>query len=68
MASQLPIGMRIRGETGDIEIPFRTRLLFIGQVEPIQLQEGITLKLMQALNLRTWCNLFVASYTCDFLV
>ena len=37
----------------------RTRLLFIGQVELIQLQEGTTFDLMQALNLRTLCELTV---------
>ena len=54
------------GKISDIEIPLEPDYIFIGQVEPIQLQEGMTLKLMQALNLRTWCDLFVACYTCDF--
>ena len=43
----------------DIEIPLEPGYIFIGQVEPIQLQEGMTLKLKQALNLRTWCDLSV---------
>ena len=36
------------GKISDIEIPLEPGYIFIGQVEPIQLQEGMTLKPMQA--------------------
>ena len=37
----------------------RTQLLFKTGLKPTKLQEGTTFNLMQALNLRTWCDLTV---------